>query len=445
MSITDTIRHKRQGGTLSEKQLRALMEGYVDGRVPDYQMSAWLMAVFFRGMTAEETQTWARLMWKSGITLPREPRHGYWVDKHSTGGVGDKTSLLLVPIVKVAAQKLWGEGRVYIPMVSGRGLDFSGGTLDKLESVPGFRSGLEIPKALELLERQGFFMMGQTADLAPADRLIYALRDVTGTVECLPLIVSSILSKKFAENLDGLVLDVKFGDGAFMPDADQARKLAQALLDTAWREGVRASAVLSSMDEPLGYAVGNLVEVEECTDYLAGTRREAGLHQLTLALAAEMLRLAAPKPLDTAEALAACEAALATQEPLQVFRQLFEAQGGDWGAFEQRRLEQQSLVRFPVCAEQSGVLNQVSARGMGKLIRDLGGGRQSKESVIDPRVGAWVHAKVGDKVEAGDVLFEVLTPRPMTSDFQNAARAICRVQSEQVPATRWVEEVLYDG
>ena len=441
MNTLEILRAKRDGKVLTSDQMRFLIEGFTSAKIPDYQMSAFLMAVFQRGMTAEETRTWTRLMWKSGVTLARPERQGFWIDKHSTGGVGDKTSLILVPLVHVAATNLWGADRVRIPMVSGRGLDFSGGTLDKLESVPGFSPSLEIDRALELLEAQGFFMMGQTKDLAPADRLIYALRDVTATVECLPLIVSSILSKKLAENLDGLVLDVKFGQGAFMQTAAEAKRLAQALVETASAEGVRTTAVLTSMQEPLGWAAGHEVEVAECAQYFRG-EREPGLHEVVLRLASEMLVLAAPERLPLPQATQACEAALASDAPLRVFKKLFESQGGNWNGFE--KLQDQPLPRHAIRAPASGTVAGVDARGVGMLLRELGGGRQSKDSVLDPRVGVLTRAKIGARVEAGDTLLEIVArePRP---EVLRMAESCVKVQAESCAPTRWIEEVLYDG
>lgn len=441
--VTELIKKKRAGERLSEAELSFLIDGYLAGSIRDYHMAAWLMAVFFRGMETEETRTLARLMWKSGITLPRASRNDFWIDKHSTGGVGDKTSLLLVPIVTAVAEKAFGKGAVKIPMISGRGLDFTGGTLDKLESVPGFSSNLPLPDALGLLQENGYFMMGQTADLAPADRLLYALRDVTGTVECLPLIVSSILSKKLAENLDGLVFDVKFGSGAFMPERTRARELAIALFETAQGEGVRATAFLTNMDRPLGSKVGHQLEVEECADFLRGGHREAGLSEVTLALAAEMLALASRGRWSFGEARNACEDVLRGPRPAEIFEQLFTVQGGDWKAFEARRRELQSRPRVPLKAPKDGYVHRLDARAVGQRVRAMGGGRQSKEASIDLDVGAVIHRTVGDAVKKGDTVLEwVYTEASPARDVPISDEDVLRVEAEAISAPRWIEEVM---
>ncbi len=442
--VTDIIKKKRSGQRLSESEIAFLIDGYLDGTHRDYHMSAWLMAVFFRGMEIEETRTLARLMWKSGITLPRESRKGFWVDKHSTGGVGDKTSLLLVPIVTAVSEKLFGFGSVKIPMISGRGLDFTGGTLDKLDSVPGFSSSLPLRDALGLLEKNGYFMMGQTEDLAPADRLLYALRDVTGTVECLPLIVSSILSKKFAENLDGLVFDVKFGSGAFMPERERARDLAVALCETARAEGVKATAFVTYMGRPLGTKVGHQLEVEECIDYLRGMHRDPGLHEVTLALAAEMVALASRGKLSFPEASAACEQSLAGSRPAEIFVDLFEAQGGDWKAFEANRARLERRPRFAVQAPKDGYIHRLDARSVGVRVRAMGGGRQNKEAAIDLNVGAILHRTVGDWVRRGDTVLEWVgsDERSAPDGAVLSDEGLLVVDAAPAAVPNWIEEVM---
>lgn len=441
--VTDIIKKKRSGHRLSESELAFLIDGYLDGTHRDYHLAAWLMAVFFRGMEIEETRTLARLMWKSGITLPREHRNDFWIDKHSTGGVGDKTSLLLVPIVTAVAEKAFGKGRVKIPMISGRGLDFTGGTLDKLEAVPGFFSGLPLNDALGLLKKNGYFMMGQTADLAPADRLLYALRDVTGTVECLPLIVSSILSKKLAENLDGLVFDVKFGSGAFMPERERARDLAVALFETARGEGVRATAFLTNMDRPLGAKVGHQLEVEECADYLRGVHGDSGLHEVTMALAAEMLALASGGHWSFQQARSACEDMITTRRPAEIFEELFTAQGGDWKAFEANRRKLEGRPRVALKAPKDGYVHRLDARAVGQRVRAMGGGRQSKESPIDLNVGAIIHRTVGDAVKKGDTVVEwVFSSESPDRPVAISDAEVLTVEESPTAAPRWIEEVM---
>lgn len=408
MQIKDLIQKKRDGAEHSADELRELLHGYLDDEVRDYQMAAWLMAVFLNGLTERELQEWTQLMWKSGRTFPRTGRQDYWIDKHSTGGVGDKTSLVLVPLVSTVCSRLFGVKSVKIPMVSGRGLGHTGGTLDKLESVSGFRSDLSFEQAMDLLERNGFVMMGQTADMAPADRLIYALRDVTGTVESLPLIVSSIMSKKLSENLDGLVFDVKVGQGAFMKTAEEARRLADVLIQVAQSNSVDAVGVLSRMDEPLGSTVGHQLEVEECADFIEGKYRDPGLLEVIRTLASQMVMLAGRGSVTAAEAECEVDRELGGQMAFELFRTMFEAQGGNWSAFERARKQlRDDLSVYALAAKSSGFVEQISAGAFGRLVNELGGGRKTKDDRIDFQVGVCFQKKVGDAVATGDAIAEV--------------------------------------
>ncbi|MFM8315024.1 MAG: thymidine phosphorylase, partial [Deltaproteobacteria bacterium] len=353
---------------------------------------------------------WTELMWRSGTTFPRD-RDGscYWIDKHSTGGVGDKTSLILVPLVKAVAEKYLGKNKIRIPMVSGRGLGHTGGTLDKLESVPGFSPQIELKKALMLLESQGFFMMGQTSDIAPADRVLYSLRDVTGTIESIPLIVSSIMSKKLAENLDGILLDVKTGLGAFMTSLDDARQLARGLISVAKSQKMDAVALITGMDEPLGRTSGNFLEVEECADFLKGTFRESGLESLVLESAAWMLHFGSRKKFSVKEARDMSFDMLESGQAFSFFRQMFESQGGHFEQFEKERdsfRAQYSSYDFK--ADKSGFVSLIHARRIGVLLVELGGGRVVKEQEIDPKVGFEFLKKVGDPVRQGETLCKVI-------------------------------------
>lgn len=438
-STPDLIRKKREGGELSAAEMRALLTGYLRGDVKDYQMAAWLMAVYFRGLSNDETRVWTELMWKSGVTFPREDKQDFWIDKHSTGGVGDKTSLILVPLVTACARRLFGPHRLRLPMVSGRGLGHSGGTLDKLESVPGFSPALAIPRAMELLGENDFFMMGQTADLAPADRLLYALRDVTATVECVPLIVSSILSKKLSENLDGLVLDVKFGSGAFMPNQTRAEALAKALIDVASAQGVAVVALLTSMEEPLGWKVGHQLEVEECEDYLNGTSREPGLHEVTTALAAAMIQLGSRGALTREQAHAEIARELELPEARALYRKMFEAQGGDWDAYLAKRRAPSECQVYEARAPRDGYLARVDALAVGKLVHLLGGGRERKEDAIDPAVGVEFLKKTGQTVREGEIWAKVYyrneTQRAEIERTLVSATAFTEIAP---PSLRWV-------
>lgn len=441
--VTQLIRNKQSGNPHSRQEIEFLIQSYLSGAIQDYHMAAWLMAVYFKGMDANETQYLVECMWHSGATLPRENRQGFWVDKHSTGGVGDKTSLILVPLVTAVSHKVLG-GAVKIPMVSGRGLDFTGGTLDKLESVPGFTSNIELADAMPLLAKNGFFMLGQTKELAPADRLLYALRDVTSTVECRPLIVSSILSKKLAENLDGLVLDVKFGPGAFMKEFASAKQLATALAETAARAGVKAVSVLTRMDEPLGWKVGHQLEVEECADYLQGKRREPGLHSVTLELAAQMVSLSSRGKLSPQEAKQECESCLESPEPFRLFVQMFESQGGRWAEFETRRAQLVKRHRVPVCAPADGYLEKVDSLAIARLVRGLGGGRQSKESSVDLDVGVEIYKKTGDSVRKGETVYDVvLSEKSRREAFRLPEETGLKIQANKVAKAPWVVETIY--
>ncbi|NBX76596.1 MAG: thymidine phosphorylase, partial [Proteobacteria bacterium] len=332
MRPSEIISKKKRGEEHSFEELREFLDCFLNGEVTDYQMSAWLMAVCFKGMTAQERTEWTRLMWKSGESFKRTERETYWVDKHSTGGVGDKTSLVLVPIVTAAAQKLYGHGKVKLPMISGRGLGHTGGTLDKLESVSGFSPRKRVREALQLLDQNGFFMIGQTEEIAPADSRIYALRDATATVDSIPLIVSSILCKKLAESLDGIIFDVKVGAGAFMKSTQSAKDLAEALVSTSKMQKLDAVAVISRMDEPNGWAVGNFVEVEECWEFLEG-KQEEGLKNLVTELGGQMLCLAGWRTVSLEKCRQLIEEESSSHQSRQLFQKMFEAQGGNWTEF----------------------------------------------------------------------------------------------------------------
>lgn len=440
--ITAIIEKKRDGLENSREELQTLLEGFVSGTVKDYQMAAWLMAVCCRGLSKKEMGLWTEMMWKSGTTFPKPERKSFWIDKHSTGGVGDKPSLILVPLVNLVTEKHLGLGKVGIPMVSGRGLGHSGGTLDKLEAVPGFSPSVPIGTAMELIERNGFFMMGQTKDLAPADRLLYALRDVTGTVESIPLIVSSILSKKLAENLDGLVFDVKVGSGAFMKSKMAAKELAKNLVRVAKENKVKAIALLTNMDEPLGYAVGNLLEVEECVHYIEGRRRDSGLHEVVLALAAEMVSLSSNGKIPVVKAKKLCEAELKNPELLERFKLMFQAQGGSWEAFERVHKDmRERLPRANVVSQKSGVVQSFKTKEMGQLLIEMGGGRMTKDDKIDPLVGIEVFKKVGDSVKKGEPVLNLLFRREeqRTALIEKAGR-LFEVKPGKAKRTQWVLE-----
>jgi pyrimidine-nucleoside phosphorylase len=400
MRAYDLIRKKRDGGSLSVEELQYLVWGATTGGVADEQLSAFLMAVFFRGMTPDELRAWLNAMLHSGQVLDLSGIPGRKVDKHSTGGVGDKISLPLAPLAAVCGVK--------VPMVSGRGLGHTGGTLDKLESIPGFHVEMPIARFAELVNRLGVCLIGQTAEIAPADRKIYALRDATATVESVPLIASSILSKKLAEGIDALVLDVKVGRGAFMKSIDDARVLARTMVDLCKSVGRGCVALLTDMDAPLGSAVGNAVEVRESIDVLRGGG-PADVRELTLRLGVEML-LAGEAPgvgNDPLLARMRLETALADGGALKRFAQLIEAQGGDPRVCDEpSRLPQPKLVR-EVRADRSAVLTALDAEEIGLAAVELGAGRARKEDVVDHAAGLLLLRRVGDEVRTGDVLAEL--------------------------------------
>jgi pyrimidine-nucleoside phosphorylase len=400
MRAYDLIRKKRDGLALSAEELQYLVWGATTGGIADEQLAAFLMAVFFRGMDANELPAWLNAMLHSGQVLDLRAIPGRKVDKHSTGGVGDKISLALAPLVAVCG--------VRVPMVSGRGLGHTGGTLDKLESIPGFTVDLSIARFAELVNRLGLCLIGQTAEIAPADRKLYALRDATATVESVPLIASSILSKKLAEGIDALVLDVKVGSGAFMKSLDQARLLARTMVDLCKQVGRGCVALITDMDAPLGSAVGNAVEVRESIDVLRGGG-PADVRELTLRLGAEML-LAGEAPgvgNDPLLARMRLETALADGGALKRFAQIIEAQGGDpLVVDEPSRLPQPKLVR-EVRADRGGVLTALDAEQVGLAAVELGAGRARKEDVVDHAAGLLLLKRVGDEVKTGDVLAEL--------------------------------------
>ncbi|CAN5117877.1 pyrimidine-nucleoside phosphorylase [soil metagenome] len=385
MHVPTLIERKRDGAELRAEEISYLIDAFTRGEVADYQMSAWAMAVFFRGMTAQETQHLTRAMMHSGRVLQYPSGSPPKVDKHSTGGIGDKVSLVLASLLAC--------GDVWVPMISGRGLGITGGTLDKLESIPGFNVHLDEQRALQQLERIGVFMIGQTSDICPADKKLYALRDVTGTVPSPPLIVASIMSKKLAENLDRLVLDVKFGRGAFMKTRPQAEQLAASMTEVGELMEVRMSCLLSPMDEPLGRCVGNALEVAECVEILLG-RGPENLIQLILDLSEKVS--SAPR-----EQLAAW---LQDGSAWRKFVQLVEAQNGDASALERMSKVHSAPVIHSFFAERSGTVTRLDAEAIGRASLLLGGGRQKADDHVDFAVGFSQLKKSGERVQKGEPL-----------------------------------------
>lgn len=393
MNPAQLIAKKRDGGELSSADIEHLLRGFLDGRVADYQMAAFAMAVCCRGMTVAETASLTRSMLQSGVTL-QWPEGPPVVDKHSTGGIGDKTSLPLAAMLACSGLR--------VPMISGRGLGATGGTLDKLESIRGFRTDLSLQEIMGTIERTGCVITGATSDLAPADRKLYALRDVTATVESIPLITASIMSKKLAEGLDALVLDVKWGSGAFMQTLEDARRLACSLVDTGQAMGVPTVALITDMNQPLGRMAGNAVEVNEAIALLEGNG-PADLLSVTLALGAQLLLLAGVAPSEP-EALATLQQTIDSGAALAKFREMVAAQGGDLDA--PRRIS----PAHSVVADEAGYVQSVDAQRLGWTIIELGGGRRKKGDAIDHSVGVETHVRIGDRVERGEPLATLLAP-----------------------------------
>jgi pyrimidine-nucleoside phosphorylase len=404
VNTTQLIRHKRDGGTLSDEQITALIDAYTAGDVPDYQMSAFLMAAFLRGLDEREAAALTRAMLHSGDVLDLSATPGTKVDKHSTGGVGDKVSIVLAPLVAACG--------VPVPMISGRGLGHTGGTLDKLESLPGFRTDLSISEYKRLLDEIGLVMIGQTAEIAPADRKLYALRDVTATVESIPFIAASIMSKKLAEGIDALVLDVKGGRGAFMQNEADARKLAETLVGIGREFGKPTVARLTRMDVPLGRAIGNWPEMAECIRIMRGETPAGGdvddLLEVTLALAGEMLHLGGVAD-SFEDGHAQATVALADGSALSTFRRLVEAQGGDASVLDDPDSREGSAPIATVEApdDARGFVADIDALGLGWAAVRLGAGRAKKEDAVDGSAGFILLKKPGEPVAPGEPLAHV--------------------------------------
>jgi pyrimidine-nucleoside phosphorylase len=397
MRAVDILRKKRDGGELTDEELAFLIRNYASGQIPDYQISAFLMAVFFRGMSESEMSAMTREMRRSGSEFDLSAIPGRKVDKHSTGGVGDKTSLIIAPVLAAAG--------VIVPMISGRALAHTGGTLDKLESIPGFNVRLGARKFHEILSRVGACLIGQTEEIVPADRKLYALRDVTATVESHPLIAASIMSKKLAEGIDGLVLDVKTGSGAFMKRQENAEKLAQAMVGIGKASGKRVVALVTDMNQPLGEWVGNSLEVIECLNVLKGGGprdltslcEELSVHCLILGERASGLE----------EARVLYQKVIASGAGFDKFKEIVHAQGGNPASLEDTSLLPRARYSAPVTLAESGYIKGIDTEKVGIAMCVLGAGRETLDSIIDPAVGMQAQKKLGDFADAGEPLCTV--------------------------------------
>ncbi len=394
MRAVDLIRKKRDSGELSREEINFLVSGYTRGDIPDYQMAAWLMAVWIRGMNRSELAALTEVMLHSGEVLNHSEIPGKKVDKHSTGGIGDKTSLILAPVVAA--------GGLTVPMISGRGLGHTGGTLDKLEAIPGFNVNLSLGEFRRVLRQCGMGLIGQTAEIAPADKKIYALRDVTSTVENIGLICASIMSKKLAEGIDALVLDVKTGSGAFMKKEEDSIRLAEVMVETGQRMGKKVVALITGMDQPLGRMAGHSNEVAESIEILRG-RGPTDLRDLSLDLSAWMFYLGErTKTVEEGRRLA--ETMIASGQALEKFRQGIRLQGGDERVIDEPERLPIARLNFHVTSSASGLITGTNCEGFGIALAMLGGGREKKEDKIDHGVGLEFHKRIGDRVEIGEPL-----------------------------------------
>ncbi|MBW2702549.1 MAG: thymidine phosphorylase [Deltaproteobacteria bacterium] len=434
MRMVDIIRKKRDRVTLTPEEIRFFVKGYSDGSVPDYHASALLMAIYLNGMSDEEMLSLTDEMLNSGEVLDWSDLDGIKVDKHSTGGVGDKCSLILAPIAAAVG--------VVVPMISGRGLGHTGGTLDKLESIPGFEVQLTAERFREVLASTGMVLAGQTAEVAPADKKLYALRDVTATVESIPLITSSILSKKLAEGIDGLVLDVKVGSGAFMKQHSDALALARTLVKVGQRAGKKVVALITNMDQPLGTHVGNTLEVIESAEVLKGQVTKGDLVELSFELAAHMIVLGGKaEDLDGARKLV--DQSIQKGTALRKFQEVVAAQGGDPMALEDYSLLPTANKTEPIEASRRGVVQRIDAEEVGIAAMLLGAGRVTVDSKIDPGAGIVLHRKVGDAVEEGMSLATLYyNDAKSLAEARSRLSAAFEIGEEAPPSVKLIHKVL---
>ncbi len=400
------IRKKRDGNTLTKEEIQYLIKAYTDDKIPDYQISAFLMASFLNGLNTEEAAALTESMLHSGVVVDLSDIPGKKVDKHSTGGVGDKLSLILAPIVAACG--------VPVPMISGRGLGHTGGTLDKLESIPGFTVDVTLDRYKEILQKQNLVLVGQTEEIAPADKRLYSLRDVTATVESIPLIAGSIMSKKLAEGIDALVLDGKFGSGAFMKKHEDAQKLAETLVGIGEQFGKKTIAYLTNMEQPLGYAVGNWLEVRESIDCLKGNGPD-DVMEITHLLAGTMIFLGG-KAESVEEGVQMSHRAIKDGSAFQKWIDIVEEQGGDTDVIKNPDSYPEADFIEPVTASASGYISEMDAFAMGMVSVELGAGRKAKEDDVDPRAGFILHKKIGDPIEKGETFATLYTNKKQMID-----------------------------
>ena len=432
-NMNDIIYKKREGGELSKAEIEYFIDGYVAGEIPDYQASALLMAIFFRGLSRTETFQLTNAMRYSGDTIDLSPIKGVKVDKHSTGGVGDKTTLIVAPLASA-----WG---VPIAKMSGRGLGFTGGTVDKMESIPGFRTSLDPEEFLAQVNEIGMAVIGQTAHITPADKKLYALRDVTATVDSFGLIASSIMSKKLAAGSDAILLDVKVGDGAFMENLDDARTLADLMVDIGDKAGRKTVAAITEMGQPLGCAVGNALEVIEAIETLKGKGPE-DITELAEKLAGIMIYLGG-KAESPEQGSDMAKEALRSGKGLVQFKRFVAAQGGNPEVAEDYSLFPQAAHRLELRAEADGYVARIAARRIGLASQHTGAGRATKEDSIDLSAGIYLHKKVGDAVNEGDILatFYGSDPAKLDNGMEEACKAF-EISREKVEKPKLIKEII---
>jgi len=406
------IRKKREKQSLTSEEITFLIDAYTRGDIPDYQMSAFLMAAFLNGLNKKEASAFTHAMLHSGIIVDLSHVPGLKVDKHSTGGVGDKLSLILAPIVAACG--------VPVPMISGRGLGHTGGTLDKLESIPGFTVDVSLERYKEILEKQNLVLAGQTSEIAPADKKLYALRDVTATVECIPLIAGSIMSKKLAEGIDALVLDVKFGSGAFMKNQEDATRLAKTLVGIGEEFGKETIAYLTNMEQPLGYAVGNWLEVKECIDCMHG-HGPGDVMEITHLLAGTMIYLG-QKAASIEEGVKKSHEAIENGTAFQKWLDIVEEHGGDVNVIKNPDIYSSAKFIVDVSAEKEGFITEMNAYSLGMMSVELGAGRRAKEDQVDPAAGFILHKKIGETIKRGETLCTLHTNN---KDVIDQCKATC--------------------
>lgn len=432
MRMVDLIEKKRDGQALSREEINFLIKGYTEGKIPDYQVSAWAMAVFFQGMSPQEIADLTIAIADSGQRVDLSSIEGVKVDKHSTGGVGDTTTLVLGPLVAAAG--------VPVAKMSGRGLGHTGGTIDKLESIPGFNASISNRQFLDNVNRLKISIVGQSGDLTPADKKLYELRDVTATVNSIPLVASSIMSKKIAAGADAIVLDVKAGGGAFMKTLEDAETLARTMVDIGRRVGRETVAIISNMDQPLGWAVGNALEVKEAMDTLRGNGPE-DLTELCLTLGALMVALA-KRAKDEDEAYRRLRQLMDSGEAIAKFKQFIQAQGGDPSIVDHPDRLPQAAYRFEARAKQSGYVRAIDAEAIGRVAMLLGAGRKTKEDTIDLAVGVTLGKKVGDYVQAGETLATLSANREEDRLLADQTAKAFQLSSEPVSVPKLIHKVI---